>query len=262
MPDSARVTIEPIAAFDDNYIWLLARGRRAALVDPGSAAAAQAALDARGLALDSILVTHHHGDHTGGIDELVAASGARVFAPAREAIADGARLVRDGDRLQVLDLTLQVIDVPGHTAGHVAYHAPELEALFCGDTLFAAGCGRLFEGTAEQMLASLRRLAALPGGTRVYCAHEYTLANLHFALAADPDNAALRSRLRECTARRARGLPTLPSTLDQERATNPFLRVAEPALRAAAERRSPGAGRSDLSAFAALRAWKDVYRAP
>lgn len=262
MPDPARVTIEPIPAFDDNYIWLLARGRRAALVDPGSAAAAQAVLDARGLILEAILVTHHHGDHTGGVEELAAAGGARVYAPAREAIAEGAWPVRGGDRVQVLDLTLHVIDVPGHTAGHVAYHAPELEALFCGDTLFAGGCGRLFEGTAEQMLASLRTLAALPGGTRVYCAHEYTLANLRFALEADPDNDALRRRLRECEALRARGLPTLPSTLDEERATNPFLRVAEPALRAAAEHRQPGAGGSDLSTFAALRAWKNVYRAP
>jgi len=259
MSRHTELTIEPVAAFHDNYIWLLARGRRAVLVDPGSAAAARAALAARGLDLEAILVTHHHGDHIGGVEEL-AAAGARVFGPAREDIAHGACGLRDGETVRVLEVALRVLDVPGHTAGHIAFHAPDLDALFSGDTLFGCGCGRLFEGTPAQMLDSLRRLAALPGTTRVYCAHEYTLANLRFALEVEPDNRALQERRRACQALRERGQPTVPSTIDEERATNPFLRTAEPAVRAAAERRQAGAGGSELATFTALRAWKDGFR--
>jgi hydroxyacylglutathione hydrolase len=258
----ATVVVTPIPAFRDNYFWLLARGTRAVVVDPGAAAPVQQALSTRGLALETILVTHHHADHTGGVAELAAGTGAQVFTPAREDIATGtvrAHRLREGDAITVLDLPMQVIDVPGHTAGHIAYYAQDLNALFCGDTLFAGGCGRLFEGTPVQMLDSLQKLARLPGTTQVYCAHEYTLANLRFALAVEPDNLRLQQRQRACVAQREHGLPTVPSTLDEELATNPFLRVDEPTVRSAAARQQPGADASAVATFAAIRAWKNVF---
>jgi hydroxyacylglutathione hydrolase len=256
------LAITPIPAFRDNYLWLISRGRQAAVVDPGDAAPVERTLAAQGLALTDILVTHHHADHTGGVAALADAHGARVHAPAREPIRAGRvapQLLREGDAIEILGIRFTVLDVPGHTAGHIAYHAPALQALFCGDTLFGGGCGRLFEGTPAQMLDSLGKLAALPPATRVYCAHEYTLSNLRFALAVEPGNAALRARQQRCEALRAQGVPTLPSTLAEERATNPFLRTAEPAVRAAAERQRAGSGADDVHAFAAIRAWKDVF---
>jgi hydroxyacylglutathione hydrolase len=259
---AAEFEIEPIAAFRDNYFWLLSRGNRAAIVDPGAAAPVQRVLNERALTLEAILVTHHHADHTDGVAELVASTHAPVYAPAGEDIATGAvdlRLLHEGDSINILGTALQVFDVPGHTAGHIAYHAPDLKALFCGDTLFACGCGRLFEGTAAQMLDSLRKLARLPGTTRIYCAHEYTLSNLRFALAIEPANARLQQRNLACSALRARDLPTVPSTLEEELATNPFLRVDEPAVRAAAERRQPGAAGSAVATFAAIRTWKNGF---
>jgi len=255
--------IEPIPAFRDNYLWLLSRDGRAAIVDPGDAAAVRAALAQRALTLTSILVTHHHADHSGGVAALAAETGASVYVPAGERIDCGHTTpvrLNGGDRVEVLGEQFDVIDVPGHTAGHIAYHARQPGALFCGDTLFAAGCGRLFEGTAAQMVRSLDRLAALPPDTRVYCAHEYTLSNLAFAMAADPDNGALAARLAACEALRAQGRPTVPSTIAEERATNPFLRADQPALRAAAERFRPGAAVSVVSVFAALREWKNGFR--
>lgn len=255
--------IEPIPAFRDNYLWLLSRNGNAAIVDPGDAAPVREALARRELTLTAILVTHHHADHTGGVAELARQTGAAVYVPAGERIDCGAATpnrLRQGDRVAILGETFEVLDVPGHTAGHIAYFAATLRALFCGDTLFAGGCGRLFEGTASQMVASLRQLAALPADTRVFCAHEYTLANLAFALAADPDNIALRQRIAACEAKRAEGQPTVPSTVADELATNPFLRVGEPALRAAAEQFRPGADAGDASVFAALRDWKNVFR--
>ncbi|MCU0951566.1 MAG: hydroxyacylglutathione hydrolase [Burkholderiaceae bacterium] len=262
MPVDDAFSITPVPAFRDNYLWLIARGRQAAVVDPGDAAAITRALTGRGLQLTDILVTHHHADHSGGVAALADAHGARVFTPARESIPTGRHpphRLRDGDAIEVLGAPLHVLDVPGHTAGHIAYHAPTLQALFCGDTLFAGGCGRLFEGSAAQMHASLARLAALPAATRVYCAHEYTLSNLRFALAVEPGNAALQARQAHCESLRAQGLPTLPSTLADERATNPFLRTDEPSVRAAAERRQPGSGANGIDAFAAIRTWKDGF---
>jgi len=251
--------IEPIPAFNDNYFWLLVHGALAAVVDPGAAEPVLSQLRSQGLTLTDILVTHHHGDHVGGVAALAGATGARVYGPQGESIPARDVALGEGDAIEVLGLDLHVLDVPGHTRGHIAYHAPRLRALFCGDTLFAAGCGRLFEGTAEQMTASLGKLAQLPADTRVYCAHEYTLANLRFALAVEPDSDALHARQQACRTLRDRGQPTLPSTIGEERATNPFLRCDVPAVRRAAEARAGKPLASTAAAFAALRAWKDVF---
>ena len=260
------LTVIPVPAFRDNYVWVLCRGADAVVVDPGDAAPPEALLAGRGLTLHAILLTHHHADHVGGVPAMLAARTGRVpvYGPAGESIEGVNRTVREGDRVSIdaLDLSFDVLDIPGHTRGHIAYASTgdgDDGLLFCGDTLFAAGCGRLFEGTPAQMQASLAKLAALPPRTRVYCAHEYTLSNLRFAHAVEPDNAALAARTVDATALRERGEPTLPSTIALERDTNPFLRADQPAVRAAAERQSPGSGRTTLSTFTALRAWKDHF---
>lgn len=257
--------VEPLPALTDNYIWLLHDGTRAWVVDPGEAAVVQQALEARGLVLEGILITHHHGDHTGGVAALQAAHRCRVVGPARERLPVQVEAVDDGDTLQLLARRWRVLAVPGHTAGHLAYvnepvaHDPR-RWLFCGDTLFAAGCGRLFEGTPAQMLASLDRLAALPDDTQVCCAHEYTLANLRFAAVVEPDNPHLPAVLAEAERQRARGAPTLPSTMARERAVNPFLRTREPSVRAALRRQGFAPLQTDPDHFAALRHWKDGFR--
>lgn len=258
-PAADAVDVEPIPAFNDNYLWLLVRGDRAAVVDPGDAGPVLQRLQQRRLKLAAILVTHHHGDHVGGVAELAGATGAKVFGPRAEPIPTRDVALGDGDRFDVLDIGFRVLDVPGHTRGHIAYYVAARRWLFCGDTLFAAGCGRLFEGTAEQMSASLARLATLPADTRVYCAHEYTLSNLRFALAVEPDNMALRERQRACTALRDRGLPTVPSTIGEELETNPFLRCEVAAVRAAAEARAAMPLPAPAAVFAVLRRWKDAF---
>jgi hydroxyacylglutathione hydrolase len=256
--------IIPIPAFSDNYIWLLREGDRAAVVDPGDAAPVLAFLAAEGLSLRAILCTHHHGDHVGGVRALVERFPVPVFGPARETIPGRTVALADGDVVDVpgLPVRLRVLDVPGHTAGHIAYvgDVGGTPVAFVGDTLFAAGCGRLFEGTAVQMSASLGRLAALPAATRVYCAHEYTLANLRFAAAVEPANAALRERILRDEATRAARRPTIPSTLRDELATNPFLRAAVPAVAAAAAARAGRALAGPVAVFAALREWKNEFR--
>lgn len=247
-----------IPAFKDNYIWLLRKGAAAVVVDPGDAGPVLGVLDRQGLALTAILITHHHADHQGGVAGLLARYPAPVFGPAHESITALSRPLHGGETIALpeLDVEFAVIAVPGHTLGHLAYHGAG--CLFCGDTLFTAGCGRVFEGTMAQMLASLERLAALSEQTAVYCAHEYTQANLRFALAADPGNPLLQQRASEVAAVRAQGEATVPSTLALEKATNPFLRCGEPALVAAA--RSRGAQANDpLAVFTALREWKNVF---
>jgi hydroxyacylglutathione hydrolase len=251
-----------LPAFTDNYLWMLHDGRQAIVVDPGDAAPVVQALDARGLTLAGIVVTHHHGDHIGGIDALRARLEGPVWGPAREPIPAPFVPMRDGDSVDLLGTRFEVIDVPGHTAGHIAYFGQptgEAPILFCGDTLFSGGCGRLFEGTAAQMHASLSRLAALPGDTRVCCAHEYTLSNLRFANAVEPGNAALNAYTFRCEDLRRQGLPTLPSTVATERAVNPFLRTGEPEVCASALEQG-AAGKDPVSVLAALREWKNGFR--
>jgi len=251
--------VTPIPAFDDNYIWALHDERAAVIVDPGDAAPVIDFLQERRLSLAAILVTHHHADHIGGIDALCRAHPAPWFAPEDERIANAPRRVRDGERIRLphFDIEMTVIAVPGHTRTHVAYHGAGM--LFCGDTLFAAGCGRLFEGTAQQMHASLSAFARLPDDTRVYCAHEYTLSNIRFARAAEPDNAALIRFEAAARAQRENGVPTLPTTIGQEKAINPFMRAGEPGVIASA---SAHAGRTltdPVSVLAEIREWKNHF---
>ena len=256
------MTLLPLPAFDDNYIWMLHDGRQALVVDPGDEAPVLQALQTHGLQLTAILVTHHHVDHTGGVEELRTATGALVYGPAGEEMPEPLQRMGEGDTLDVLGLRWTVLDVPGHTAGHIAWYCADCDGqplLFCGDTLFSGGCGRLFEGTPAQMLASLDRLAALPGSTRVCCAHEYTLGNLRFALAVEPGNAALQQYARHCETLRAQQQPTLPSNIALECDINPFLRSRQPAVRASVRARAPAAA-DDTAVFAALREWKNQFR--
>jgi hydroxyacylglutathione hydrolase len=251
-----------LPAFTDNYIWMLHDGRHAIVVDPGDAAPVTQALKAQGLELAGILVTHHHGDHVGGVDALRPQLRGPVYGPANESIPEPFVALHDGDHCELLGLRFEVIEVPGHTAGHIAYFCAdtgEAPLLFCGDTLFSAGCGRLFEGTPAQMHRSLKRLAALPGNTRVCCAHEYTLSNLRFARCAERDNVALDEYATWCEAQRRRGMPTLPSSIARERAINPFLRCNVPAVVQSA-REHGAASDEEPAVFAALRQWKNEFR--
>ena len=253
-----------LPAFSDNYIWMLHDDRQAIVIDPGDAAPVAAALDAQGLALAAILVTHHHLDHVGGVAALRPRLQGPVYGPARENIPQPFVPLVNGETVSVLGQRFEVIDVPGHTAGHIAYFladagAGQAPVLFCGDTLFSGGCGRLFEGTPAQMHHSLGRLAKLPGATRVCCAHEYTESNLRFAAAVEPANADLAAYITTCRGLRAQGQPTLPSTIAQERAINPFMRCDAAAVIAAA--RMQGAGdASGPAVLGALREWKNNFR--
>lgn len=234
------IEVVRIPALSDNYIWLAHddTSGETIVVDPAEAAPVLAAAEARGWNIDAIWNTHWHPDHTGGNAAIKEATGCAVIAPAAEAarIPTADRLVAEGDVVMLGDHTATVMEVPAHTAGHIAYHLPDAEILFVGDTLFAMGCGRLFEGTPEQMFGNMQRLAALPGNTAVYCAHEYTQSNGRYALVAEPDNEALAERMAEVDAMRAQGLPTIPTTIALERATNPFMRAASVAQ--LAERRT------------------------
>lgn len=252
--------VSPIPAFDDNYIWLLRDqgGSSATVVDPGDEEPVLAALEAQGLVLSAILVTHHHYDHTGGVDELRDAyPEVRVFGPEDRRIRALTDIVGEGDDVRVPGLTerFRVLEIPGHTSSHIAYLGAG--ALFCGDTLFAGGCGRVFDGTFEQLAASLERIAALPPETLCYCAHEYTMANLGFAKWVEPESAAVAAREQAAFGLREAGRPTVPSLLVDELATNPFLRTGEANVRAAAERASGGTLATRAEVFTVLRRWKD-----
>ena len=256
-----------VPAFTDNYLWLLHDGRSAFVVDPGDAAPVKEALRSLGLDLQGILVTHHHGDHLGGVRDLLPLlpDPSRVWGPASETMPVPVVPLREGDRFELLGQVVDVLDVPGHTAGHIAFVLKQptdggAPLLFCGDTLFSAGCGRLFEGTPAQMLASLSKLAALPGDTRVCCAHEYTLSNLRFARTVEPQNEAVARHEAWCLARREQSLPTLPSTIAVELQINPFLRCGHAEVREAAQRRDPNVTSQPVSVLAGLRQWKNEFR--
>ncbi|MDY6812758.1 MAG: hydroxyacylglutathione hydrolase [Pseudomonadota bacterium] len=262
--------VDAISAFKDNYIWVLHDPEQtgsAWVVDPGDWRPVEAYLDRSGKPLGGILITHHHPDHTAGLARLARErTNLPIVGPAGERIGGLTHAVQEGETvsLQALDraapdVEFDVIEVPGHTRGHIAYHAPGQALLFCGDTLFSCGCGRLFEGTAAQMVDSLAKLRELPPDTAVYPAHEYTLANIVFAQTVEPENLALAQRQHEAQRQRQQGRPTLPTSIDVERATNPFLRWDEPAVTAAAEARAETALDAPAEVFAALRAWKDDF---
>jgi hydroxyacylglutathione hydrolase len=257
--------VTPINAFSDNYIWLI-RGlldpTQVAIVDPGDAAPVQRYLREQHLHLAAILLTHHHADHVGGVEALLREREVPVFGPAREQIPGNPRRLKEGDQIELpgLGMLFHVLDIPGHTAGHIAYWGHG--ALFCGDTLFSAGCGRLFEGTAEQMTASLAKLGSLDGNTLVYCGHEYTVSNLRFAEAVEPGNPSVAAHLQHCRSERALGKPTVPSTLALEHSVNPFLRCNADTVKQAAEARVGHALDSTVEVFAAVRTWKDSFRPP
>ena len=257
-------SIRPIKAFSDNYIWLISRRGVACVVDPGDAAPVLAQLEQDKLKLIAILLTHHHADHVGGVKELVQATGATVFGPAMERLPHCDHPLSEGDRVELdsLDTFLGVLDVPGHTAGHIAL-AGEVSGepvLFCGDTLFAGGCGRLFEGTPAQMHASLSKLAALDPKTAVYCAHEYTLSNLKWACQVEHHNQSLQAWQQHATSLREKDIPTVPSNIGQELSCNPFLRTRQPDVARAAASWASRELTSEVEVFAALREWKNSFR--
>lgn len=258
-------SIHPIPAFTDNYIWALAESgsNRLCVVDPGDATPVIQYLQKNALVLSDILITHHHPDHTGGIRELCTRYSPRVIGPEPSGIKGLTEQVIEGNTIELFEEEFTVLEIPGHTLDHIAFFSSDGNAgkpiLFCGDTLFAAGCGRLFEGTPAMMHNSLSKLSSLKSDTRVYCAHEYTLANLQFALAVEPDNEILRNRNSEETSKRERGLPTLPSSIDLELATNPFLRCTEESLIRSAGNRLGRDPQNEVEAFSAIRAWKDSF---
>ena len=253
------VSVVPIPAFKDNYIWLIRNQRYAAVVDPGDASPVLNYLRREKLELAAILNTHHHADHVGGNAGLLREFPVPVYGPRNESIPNVTHPLAEGDRVSVplLGLEFGVLDIPGHTAGHIAYYGANL--LFCGDTLFACGCGKLFEGTAQQMYSSLEKLSNLPDATLVYCGHEYTLANIQFAKAADPQNAALLKREANVRELRERGMPTLPSDIRLEKATNPFLRCNNPEIVRNASRAAGRALNDPVSVFASIREWKNNF---
>jgi hydroxyacylglutathione hydrolase len=257
------INVRPVRAFSDNYIWLIESPnaeRRLVAVDPGEAAPVIAELQRSGSSLAAILLTHHHPDHIGGVPELLQHGAVPVIGPDDTRIAHRTRTVKDGERCEMPDLGLvfEILQVPGHTLSHIAFWGHG--ALFCGDTLFSAGCGRMFEGTPTQMNASLNRLSHLPPETRMYCGHEYTAANLRFALTVDPANSAALEYQDKVDRLRRDGSPSLPSTMALEIRVNPFLRCDDPVVVSAAEKHAGKTLAEPAAVFGALRAWKDQFR--
>lgn len=253
------IQVTPIRAFRDNYIWAIHDAHKAVIVDPGDAEPVLAFLSEHNLKLVTILVTHHHNDHIGGVRALLRQYVVPVYGPAGEAIESLTQRLRENDQVTLPDfgLTFKILDIPGHTAGHIAYVGHGM--LFCGDTLFACGCGRLFEGTPAQMHSSLGKLAELPGDTKVYCAHEYTLSNIAFARAVEPDNPKLLEREFAEREKRGRDLPTVPSTIAVELETNPFMRSHIPAVLKAANNKTGTAHPTPVDVLATIREWKNNF---
>lgn len=251
--------VVPLNAFKDNYVWTLRSGRHAAVVDPGDAQPVLEYLAREKLQLAAILATHHHADHVGGVAAILERFRVPVYGPRHEPIATLTHPVSEDDTVSIRELgvSFSVLDIPGHTRAHIAYYGAG--SLFCGDTLFACGCGRVFEGTPEQMYASLEKLLALPDDTKVYCGHEYTLANIGFAKAVEPGNRALGAREERDRRLRDAGKPTLPSTLRDEKATNPFLRCREPAVVESANKYLGARVSEPAQVFAAIRDWKNRF---
>ncbi len=251
-----------VCAFEDNYIWLICGKSpdQVAIVDPGDADPVLSALDDQHLKPTAILCTHHHGDHVGGVEDILKHYSIPVYGPARERIPAITYRLKEGDRVMLseLGLELSVLDVPGHTAGHIAYFGAGM--VFCGDTLFSAGCGRLFEGTPAQMHSSLAKFAALPNTTRIYCGHEYTEANLRFALTVEPENSDIQAYREQARSQRGQNLPTLPSTIGLEQRVNPFLRTDQATVHRAAENQAGRTIGSEVEVFAEVRRWKDSFR--
>ena len=259
MSNDTDFQIVPVPAFQDNYLWVLRKGAAAIVVDPGDAGPVLDYLARENLRLVAILLTHHHADHIGGVPQLLAHFRIPVLGPRDERIGNTTRQVVEGDLIELPEVgaSFKVIEVPGHTRTHIAYYGEKV--LFCGDTLFACGCGRMFEGTAVQMYASMQKLAALPANTRVYCAHEYTLANIAFARAVEPGNPALAERAASDAALRNKNLPTVPSTIGRELDTNPFMRCAQPEVIAAAAARLGAQPAGPAETFGAIREWKNKF---
>jgi hydroxyacylglutathione hydrolase len=254
--------VQPVPAFNDNYLWLIHNGRHAIAVDPGDAQPILDELNRQQLSLTAILLTHHHGDHIGGVEQLSNRYEVPVFGPRNDRIASVTVPLSEGDTVDLPELGLHfsVLDVPGHTLGHIAYFSQAQKWLFCGDTLFAGGCGRIFEGTPTQMATSLNKLAALPDETLVYCAHEYTLSNLRFAKEVEPTNEDLLKRIKEEQAKRDCGLPTVPSSIGLEKSTNPFLRYGLPTIAKKLIAEQKVSSGEPIAIFAALREWKNNFR--
>ena len=254
------INIEPIKAFDDNYIWLMTTNEGSIVIDPGESINLLKVIEQKKIKLDAILVTHHHYDHTGGIEQLlIKYPSLEVYGPNNDICSIKSRLL-DGELLNVIGIDFEIIEIPGHTLDHIAYYANinDSPILFCGDTLFGGGCGRVFEGTFEQMYESLMKLKKLPKNTRIYCGHEYTSDNLKFAKAVEPDNVDLISRYNDVLNLRKNNIPTLPSTLLIELKTNPFLRTEKNNVQKIISKKFK-TGFSEKEIFSALRQWKDNF---
>lgn len=259
--DKNMLTIKPIPAFNDNYIWLLINesNQHAIIVDPGDAKPVFAAIEQFKVNLTSIFVTHHHYDHSGGVATLVKQFAPQVYGPANETIPAISQALKENDKIQPngFDLQFTILDIPAHTAGHIAFYSPGM--VFCGDTLFTGGCGRLFEGTAKQMHDSLQKLAALPDDTMIYCGHEYTQANLEFAKHVEPDNADLLARIDITQKKRQQNLATVPESLAMEKKTNPFLRCHIQTVHKAAEKHCGKKLHNSVEVLQVIRDWKNHF---